>query len=103
MTSQREYYRINAPKGIVQGVFYIHGKRVWRKLCSIDEAEFLPSGRRRSEKQRGTFLAGLYAEIEKQLDVDGPKKRRALPIKEAFQAWIDLAQGIQSPRTVKEH
>lgn len=62
MISQREYFRVNDKKGIVQGVFYIHGKRVWRKLCSIDVAELLPSGRHRSEKQRATFLAGLYAE-----------------------------------------
>ena len=84
MTQQTEFYRINQEKMIVQGVFYVNGRRVWRKLCSFDEAEFLPSKRRRSEKQRSTFLAALYADMEKQLGVDGPKKRRATPIKETF-------------------
>ena len=103
MTQQREFYRINETKKVVQGVFYVHGKRVWRKLCSIEEAEFGPNGRRRSERQRSTYLAGLYAEMEKILGVDGPVKRRALPIRQAFQNWIDLSRGIQSERTIKEH
>ncbi len=103
MTQQREFYRINETKQIVQGVFYVQGKRVWRMLCLIEQAEFGPNGNRRSDKQRSNFLAGLYAELEKQLGVDGPVKRRAVAVKVAFQNWIDLARGIQAERTITEH
>ena len=103
MNKQRQYYKFNAAKGIVQGVFYTDGRRLWRKLCAIEEAECHPNGRRRSEQQRANFLAALYAEHEQQLGIQGPRKIRSVGIREAFQNWIDLAQGIQSERTIKEH
>ena len=101
--SQREFFRINEGRGIVQGVFYVHGNRVWRKLCTIDELEFGKSGRRRSERQKDNLMGALYADKERDLEVDGPIKRRGIRLKEALQSWIELNQGIKSPRTIREH
>lgn len=105
MTQQGRIY-LNKDRFIVQGVYYLGKRRIYRRLASFAEAGLAEDGRPlpgSDAAARDALLDGRWAEQGKQLERKPPKAM--LPkgdrMKEALAEWQKAMAPVRSPRTLK--
>ena len=79
-------------------------------LCTIEEYEFRPTGKRRSEKEKANFLVQQYesklAELREKQELKKQKfekEKLGPPVREVMQKWLDHKASFRNPLTVREY
>ena len=79
-------------------------------LCTIEECDFRPDGKRRSDREITNFLLRLYQEKlfnlrekEELKRIEKLAEESGVPVQDAMQHWLDHVQEFRNPRTVYEY
>ena len=90
---QRNRYHRNTSRRIVQGVFYIDGKRFFRRIATFDEAGLLADGTSRDKsdrasRARGRLLKRRYRATRLKLLQKHEQKEAGPDVKTLLDEWI---------------
>lgn len=104
---KRELWRYNQARQIVQGNFYVKGRRVRRKLASFQDAGLNESGLPTTigsdaMERHNSLLIDRYTTIEKEMEING-NETTSIPnsFNGLFLEWMDLLYHVRSKRTVQ--
>ena len=104
---KRELWRYNQARQIVQGNFYVNGRRVRRKLASFLDAGLDDSGLPvttggEAMERHNSLLIDQYTALEKEMKIKG-KESTSIPnsFMGLFEEWMDLLSHVRSKRTVQ--
>lgn len=103
MTRPRVIYQINVQRQIVQGIFEHLGKRVYRRLCTFEEAHISPAGDRLphwTDAQRDAFLNPLWLAMRDALAVLAARHGASGLIAPLWQDFITAAAADRAPGTL---